>query len=140
MQKIVPQNLSSDQEIAKTQVIYTWEKDEIGFYFCFLHRDVYEVQFTGERWILPNKWGNDTKVYQYKYLNSSCPAGLIYKPNGSIDHGSEDEFFTTKEEAIECGLHFIEKQFDESINQHAIYLEKLMAYAGSLKLKITIIS
>jgi hypothetical protein len=139
MRKVVTQNLSGDPEIAKTQVIYTWEKDEIAYYFCPNFKDVFEVQFTGKRWILPSKWGNDSKIYQYRYIGSSSPNNLQYRGENGISHDNEEVFYTTKEEAIEHGLWYLAKELKLATQEHDRDLAKIMEYAGNLKLRPTII-
>jgi len=37
MQKIIEQDLGGNEEKAKSIVKYTWEKDEIAYYFCTAH-------------------------------------------------------------------------------------------------------
>ena len=140
MQKIITQIISGDPEIAKTQVIYTWEKDEIGYYFCTNYKDVFEVQFTGERWFLPYKWSDAVKIYQYRFIGSSSPNNLQYRGENGISHGEEEKFYTTKEEAIEYGLRWLAKSLKMATEEHDSYLAKIMRYAGNLKLRPTIIS
>ncbi len=135
MQKIILQNLSGDKEIAKTQVIYTWQKDDIAYYFCTTFRDVFKVQFTGERWFIPYRWGNDSKIYQYKYLDSSSPSNLSHRGENGVSHGSEDEFYTTKEEAIERGIRYINNVFNAAIKEYSEDSKKIMNYALRLEEK-----
>lgn len=139
MRKIVEQNLPSDPESAEEQAIYTWQKDEIAFYFCSIFKDVFEVQFTGERWLIQSRWGNDSKIYQYRYINSSSPSDLHYRGEKGISHGNEEIFYTTKEEAIEEGLRYIESELNEAVKEHDKNLAKIMGYAEGLKLKPIII-
>jgi len=129
MQKIIEQDLGGNEEKAKSIVKYTWEKDEIAYYFCTAHRDVFKVQFTGERWFILGRWGNGEKIYQYKYLESSGKHYLETKAdNNGISHGSEDIFYTTKEEAILIGIEFIETQKYSALETFEKDMQKILKY------------
>ena len=119
MQKIIEQDLSGHLETANTNAIYTWEKDEIAWYFCRTYNDVFKVQFTGKHWLSGNKWRYN-KIYQYKYLESSGEHNLATKgiDRDGISHGDENEFYTIKEEAIEIGLKYINRVFNDAIETH----------------------
>lgn len=130
MQKIHPQNLSFNKEEAENEVIYTWEKDEIAYYFCSIYNVVFKIQFTGERWFLHYRWGNDEKIYQYKYLE--CSDGRNVSRQGAdasgISHSNEGTFFTTQEEAIEQGIRIIERRLSDAIKEHDTQLKSLVSY------------
>jgi len=105
MQKIIVQDLCGDEETAKKEAKYTWQKGEIAWYFCTNYRDVFKVEFTGERWISGNKWRYE-KIYQYKYLECSGDHDLNSKglEDDGISHGEEGLFYSTKEEALARGF------------------------------------
>ncbi len=130
MQKIIEQNLGGNEEVAKTIVKYTWEKDEIAWYFCNSFRDVFKVQFTGERWFLLSRWGDDRKIYQYRFLESSGEHELKLKglDNNGISHGEEESFYTTKEEALSRGYRFINRIKDNAIKDFENDMERLNTY------------
>lgn len=130
MQKINKQNLGGGLEDAKLLAEYTWKKDEVAWYFCTAHNDVFQVRFTGNNWLSGNKWGRD-KIYQYTYLASSGSHDLKRKGlnNDGISHGDENEFFTTKQEAIESGLRFINNNLNSALDEYRQYSTKLMNYS-----------
>jgi hypothetical protein len=129
MQKIFKQDLSGGLETAKVNAIYTWEKDEIAWYFCTIHNDVFKVQFTGEHWLSGNKWRYN-KIYQYKYLESSGEHNLAAKglDYDGISHGDEHEFYTTKEEAIELGLRYVNNVFNDAVEKYKTNILKLSKF------------
>lgn len=130
MQKIIDQKLGGSEETAKLQAQYTWEKDEVAWYFCKTYRDVFKVQFTGKHWIVGNKWRYD-KIYQYKYLESSNEHhNLVTKGlyNDGISHGSEDEFYTSKQEALTIGFRYIERVKKRAIEEFEKDSARLKGY------------
>ena len=129
MQKIIKQDLCGSEETAKSLAQYTWQKNEIAWYFDTTYRDIFKVEFTGEHWIVGNKWGR-SKIYQYKYLESSGEhelnrKGLDY--NG-ISHGNEEFFYTTKQEALTRGFRFIEAVKNEAILTFEKDMNRLNVY------------
>ena len=130
MQRILDQELDGSQEQAETIAIYTWEKDEIAWYFCNIYKDVFKVQFTGKHWLSGNKW-RFNKIYQYRYLESSSSKDLSRKglDEDGISHGQEDIFFTTKEEAIEKGLKWVNRHFDNAKDEFTKDINKLNLYS-----------
>ncbi len=130
MQKIFEQQLGGNKEQAEKIVKYTWEKDEIAFYFCSTYRDVFKVQFTGVRWFMLSRWGNGDKIYQYKYLESSGDHNLQTKgiERDGISQGHEDEFYTTKEEAIERAFRYIKRVNDDAMETFKKDMNRITLY------------
>jgi hypothetical protein len=118
MQKIIEQKLSGDQETAKKEAKYTWEKGEIAWLFDHIYRDIFKVEFTGEHWLIGNKWSR-SKIYEYKYLESSGYHDLKTKgfDNDGISHDNEKVFYTTKEEALKRDYDYINKVEQECIDK-----------------------
>lgn len=134
MQKIFEQRLGGNKEQAEKEVKYTWEKDEIAYYFCTSHRDVFKVQFTGVRWFLLSRWGNGNKIYQYKYLESSGNHNLQTKgiDRDGISHGDEEEFYTTKEEAIERAFRYIKRVNEDAMETFSKDMSRITKYEDGL--------
>ncbi len=133
MRKIIKQELGGDEETAKQLAEYTWQKDEEAWFYCNIYRNVYKVKFTGEHWLIGNKWGR-TKIYQYRYLQSSglqdlSRCGLNY--NG-ISHGDEEDFYTTFEEAIEFGYRCIKRTIDDAIEKFREDSVRLSIYENNM--------
>ena len=136
MRKIFKQDLGGDEIKAKDIVKYTWEKDEIAYYYCSTFREVFKVEFTGQKWFLLSRWGDGRKIYQYKYLEcSDATRSLSSQGDKGISHGEEDEFYTTKEEAIERGIRSIEYHLKDAIEKHDKDLKGLLTYANGVILK-----
>jgi hypothetical protein len=130
MQKVFTQTLQGDKESAETKAIYTWQKDEIAWFFDSNYRDVFKVQFTGNHWLSGNKWGYE-KVYEYKYLESS---GIHeYKINASdedrgISHEIENLFFTSKEDAVAYGIYYLKRVKNDAISTFRKDLKRITDY------------
>lgn len=110
MQKILEQDLSGSENEALLKVEYTWQKDEIAYFFDTNYCDVFKVRFTGDNWLSGNKWSRK-KIYKFKYLESS--GDHEFKTRGSdvnhrYSHTEEDKFYTNKKEALERGFKYIE--------------------------------
>ena len=113
MQKILRQNLGNDVELAKKIVKYTWEKDEIAYFFCQNYRAVFKVKFTGKKWFLLDKWKEySEKIYQFQYLESSKKKHKVEtfgSDSNGIVHRNEEIFYSTKEEALSVAIKYVEK-------------------------------
>jgi hypothetical protein len=142
MQKILKQRLGGNKEEAEKNAVYTWQKDEMAYYFCNIYNVVFKVQFTGEHWFILSRFGDGEKIYQYKYLDGSDLVTTEYKTkqDNGLSHRSEDSFFTTKEEALEQGIRIIERRLLDSTKDHDKQLKSLMDYAGELVLKPCVLS
>ncbi len=117
MKKIIKQQLDGDEETAKEVAQYTWQKDEIAWYFCRNYHDVFKVRFTGEHWLIGNKWGRE-KIYQFEHLESSNPDKYTFSPGSlkeKISHGEEWMFCTEKEEALDEGIRILSDRKNEAI-------------------------
>ena len=126
-QKIIKQELNGSDLGALAIAKFTWKKDEIAWYFCNSFRDVFRVQFTGEHWLSGNKWSRE-KIYQYKYLDTSGRELEYTGDNGNrISHSNEENFYTTKEAAVERALSYInavKKRALKSCREDKIRIEK----------------
>ncbi|MEI8253242.1 MAG: hypothetical protein WCG25_05930 [bacterium] len=134
MQKIIKQNFEGlSLEDAGKQAEYTWQKDEIAFYFCYIYCDVFKVRFTGKHWLIQNgRFSNPEKIYQYEYLDGSDPSNYHLQtpnPEEKISHGKEDVFFTTKEECISKGLGYIKYIKKDALKKFKTDLAKLTTYS-----------
>ncbi len=133
MQKIIEQRLDGSEEQANLDAQYTWEKDEIAWYFSPIYRDIFKVKFTGKRWLVGNRWGRD-KIYQYEYLESSGNHNL--KKQGlnfdGISHGYETSFYTTKEEAFSKGLMCITRDKEDALETFEKDFKKLIQYYSDI--------
>lgn len=129
MQKIITQDLGGSEETAKEKAQYTWQKDEIAWYFNLSYKDVFKVKFTGERWIIGNAWSR-RKIYQYQYLATSGDHDLkrMGLDNNGISHGEEEEFFTTKDEAVAKGFKYLQREKDYFMREYEKNMLKLMSY------------
>ena len=117
-QKIIEQRLDGDLETAKEKAQYSWQKDDIAWYFCYIFKDVFKVRFTGEHWLSGNKWGYN-KIYQFEYLDSSGRDLRYVGENGDrISHREESNFFTTREAAIKRALRFVEIEKEEALKKY----------------------
>jgi hypothetical protein len=129
MQKILDQQLDGSEETANAKAIYTWEKDEIAWRYCWIYHDVFKVQFTGEHWLSGNKWRYN-KIYQYKNLDSSGSHEMkldpVYKEN--ISHDNEEAFFTTRDEALIKGFNHISKTFNDALADFQKNFARLTEY------------
>ncbi len=114
MQKIIKQELSGSLANAEQTAQYTWEKDEIAWYFCSTYNDVFKVKFTGAHWISGNKWSYE-KIYEYEFLDKS--SNERREKEGEVSHHEEDIFYSTKQEAIDRGIAIIK-------NAKAHYLKR----------------
>lgn len=130
MQKIIKQKLDGSESQANEEAQYTWEKDEIAYYFCRTFSDVFKIQFTGEHWLSGNRWGRN-KIYKFRYLEGSSDEDFSRKGlySDGVSWGSEDDFFTTKEEAILVGIKYISKVFSRAKDEFEKAYEKLSTYA-----------
>lgn len=133
MQKIIKQDLGNSEEIANSIAEYTWAEDEIAWLFDSTWRDVFKVQFTGKHWLSGNKWGRD-KIYQYRFLDSSGEHDLKRKglDNDGISHDDEDDFYTTKEEALSRGIRHISNKLQSSVDEHIEDLKRLQDFNNKL--------
>lgn len=138
MRKIIDQQLDGSIESAKEKVIYTWQKDEIAWYFDTTWCDVFKVKFTGECWLSGNKW-NYNKIYQFEYLDCSGNHDLKKKGlnDNGISHGEERLFYTLPEEALEKGYEYIETNLKEAQAKYNKDNDRLEAYHFSINLKRT---
>ncbi len=131
MQKIIKQDLGGSEEQAREKAQYTWVKDEIAWMFDANYRDIFKVKFTGEHWIVGNKWGRE-KIYQYQFLDSSGEHNLKLKGHNNedgISHDSEDAFFTDKKDALNAGYDYIAIVREDAINRFDKDSKRLMEYA-----------
>jgi len=131
MKKVFEQDLGGNQEIAKRHVKYTWQKDEIAYYFCKTYKNVFKVQFTGENWFLLHRYiGSVTKIYQFKYLECSNGEDVSAKgyDSSGISHSEEDVFYTTKQEAIAEGDEYLIAKAKEAIESFEKYTNFLRKY------------
>ncbi len=125
MQKIINQNLGGSEEQAKEKAEYTWVKGETAWLFESITRDVCKVEFTGEHWLIGNKWGRE-KIYQFLHLENSSDSEFAFK---GISHDSEDSFFTTKKEALDRGYNYIGRVREDALKQFNQDSKRLMEYA-----------
>lgn len=126
MKKVLEQDLGGNQDIAKRHVKYTWQKDEIAYYFCRTYKNVFKVKFTGENWFLLHRYiSTTTKIYQFKYLE--CSNGEDVSEKG-ISHSEEDVFYTTKKEAIDEGNEYLVAKAKEAIESFEKYTNFLRKY------------
>jgi hypothetical protein len=134
MQKIIKQNFEGlSLEEAEQQAEYTWQKDEIAFYFCYIYCDVFKVRFTGKHWLIQSgRFSNPEKIYQYEYLDGSDLSSRHLQtsnPEEKVSHSKEEIFFTTKEDAISKGLEYIKFIKKDALKKFRKDLAKLTTYS-----------
>lgn len=119
MQKIIKQDLGGSEKQADKEARYTWQKNEIAWYFCTNYHDLFEVKFTGNHWLSGNKWRRD-KIYQYKYLSSTGDHDLnrMGLNNDGISHHDEDDFFTNRSEALVQGNRYLKRVFKDATKKY----------------------
>lgn len=138
MQKILNQDLGSNPEEAQKLVKYTWEKDEIAYFFCPNYRAVFKVKFTGYRWFFLERWSEySRKIYQFKYLECSKQKQnkIIHRmgvDNNGIAHREENVFYSTKEEAINVGMNYVEKTAMDAIKLFEKDMQTLKDYENKI--------
>lgn len=123
MQKIIEQNLN-DPEV---KALYTWEKDETAWLFNTVYRYVFKVKFTGGRWLSVRR----EKIYQFYYLDSSVNHELKVKEldyHNGVSHDNEEAFYTTREEAINLGIRYIEREKELALLKYEKDLKRINEY------------
>ncbi len=129
MQKIISQDLSGSQTEAEKIAQYSWKEGEIAWLFDSEYIDVFKVKFTGRNWLRGNKWGR-AKAYEFKYLEGSGNQDLTIEDTiSNISSGIEDEFFTTKKEAVDLGYLLIALTRENAINKFASDSKRLLEYS-----------
>ena len=133
MQKIFEQKLGGSEDDAEKEAKYTWQKDEEAWYFDTILRNVNKVKFTGEHWLIGNKWGR-TKMYKYEYLESSDPEKLKnLNDENKKSYDVEEVFYTTKEEVFELAFKYIKNEKDNAEKIYDRDFAALYAYKNDEK-------
>ena len=133
MQKTIEQDLSGSETKASEIAQYTWAKDEIAYYYCYIYRDVFKVEFTGKHWLSGNKWKYN-KIYQYKCIDSSGDQSRLDPSHEyNVSHDDEKFFFTERQEAIDCAKSHIKKRKDDAISEYDKDLLRLLEYQEKIK-------
>lgn len=129
MQKIIKQDLTGELLSAQRKAKYTWNKGETAWYFCLAHRDIFKVRFTGERWLVGNKWMYE-KVYQYRYLSTSGDQDLQGEGlnHDGISHGKEAEFYSTQKEAVKRGIEYLTSKKDSLIEEIDADINRIQSF------------
>lgn len=117
MQKIINQDLGGSETEANKIAQYTWTEGEIAWLADY--EKIYRVIFTGQKWIIGNKWGRK-KIYQFKYLEGSCgrDVSTLGLDDNGISHREEESFYTTKQEALDRCYRYIVRVKDAALDEH----------------------
>lgn len=116
-------DLRGDEEMAKQKAVYTWNKDEIAWRYCNTVHSVERVLFTGERWLIGNKWRYE-KIYQFKIMSSSSR----HHNEGEMTHDGEDAFFETFESACEYAINHLNLLLDYNAKCLLENIEEITSY------------
>lgn len=129
MQKIILQDLSGRKASAERKAKYTWRRNEKAWYFCPIFRNIYQIKFTGKRWLSGNKW-NRIKIYEFEYIQSLDPKLKIEgcEEKDKFSHQEENVFFTTKNEAIRLGMRYITQIKDNAMLTFEKDMDKLRSF------------
>ncbi len=136
MQKIIEQDLGGGEEYANNNAQYTWEKDEIAWYFCTSFKLIYKIKFTGKHWLSGNKWSRN-KIYEYVKLECSADKDsnlYSHKMSGEdlFSWSEENNFYTEREEVIQRALNNIERIKDNALKEYQEKLDHINHYRNTI--------